>query len=167
MLKITKFHLRMAFIAFIILGNSCDKTEDQRTWEQEMDELNITLRDLEAQGIDIHTTRLSVYYFVRKAGEGPNVKAGDSCSVSYASYFLNGKDFENSKDIYPSKWNFIYKPPHAVIGLIDGISYMNKGSELQFYIPSDRAYGAKGTASVPPFTTLIFRVTLHDLKPVK
>jgi FKBP-type peptidyl-prolyl cis-trans isomerase FkpA len=145
------------------------QNEEQRTWEQEMDELNTMLKDLEAQGIDIDTTRLSVYYFVRKAGLGPYVKVGDSCSVSYISFFPNGRKFEDSRDIHPpnGKWNFVYKPPHAVLGLIDGIGYMNKGSEIELYISSDRAYGAKGSARVPPFTTLIYRVTLHDLKPPK
>jgi FKBP-type peptidyl-prolyl cis-trans isomerase FkpA len=165
MLKITQPGFWMVLIAIILLVISCDKKETERTWEQEMDELNTMLRELEAQGIDIDTTRLSVYYFVRKSGEGPNVKVGDSCSVSYISFFQNGRVFEDSKDIFPSHWNFVYKPSPAIVGLVDGISYMNKGSEFQFYISSDRAYGAKGTAIIPPFTTLVYRVILHDLKP--
>jgi FKBP-type peptidyl-prolyl cis-trans isomerase len=170
MLRVTKSCIFLILIALTVICAACDKKEtEERTWEQEMNELNIMLKELEAQGIDIDTTRLSVYYFVRKPGEGPYAQVGDSCSVSYIGFFSNGRKFEDSRDIHPPNgtWNFVYKPPHAVLGLVDGIGYMNKGSEIELFIPSDRAYGSKGTARVPPFTTLIYRVTMHDLKPAK
>jgi len=166
MLKITKYVLFLMGLSILFISASCDKEDSEpRTREMEMAELEKKIKDLEAKGIDIDTTNLSVFYFVMKAGEGPYPQDGDSCLVSYIGFLPNGNIIEDSREIHPPDgiWRFNYKPPHKVTGLINGIGYINKGAEIEMYITSDNAYGSKGSANVPPFTTLIYRAKMHDL----
>ncbi len=161
-------HFLLLFIVLIILTNSSCKKEESgtRTWEMEMAEMESLLKNLERKGNDIDTTNMSVFYFNIKKGEGAFPKEGDSCFVSYIGFLPNGKKIEDSYDIHPPKgiWQFIYKPAHKVIGFTNGIGYMNKGSEIEMYITSDHAYGSKGSAIVPPYTSLVYRAKMVDLK---
>lgn len=162
--------LIVAIISLFVIIFSCtpEEEEEPRTREKEWEELDAWMQRLEAEGEDIDTTDLMVFYIVRKKGEGPFPQTGDSCAISYIGYKPNGAKFEDSKDIYKNGiWKFIYKPPYAVSGLIDGIGYMNKGAEVEMFIHSDFAYGSKGTSVIPPFTTLVYRVTMHEMVPAK
>jgi FKBP-type peptidyl-prolyl cis-trans isomerase FkpA len=166
MLKITKYLFLLMGLSILFIAASCEKEEPEpRTRELEMAELDKKIKELEAKGINIDTTNLSVFYFVLKAGEGPYPKVGDSCLVSYIGFLPDGSIFEDSREIHPPDaiWRFNYKPPHKVAGLVNGIGYMNTGAEIEMYITSDNAFGSKGSATVPPFTTLIYRAKMHDL----
>ncbi len=144
---------------------SCEKEGDERTWEKEMEELDVMLADLESKGVDIDTTHLSVYYHVLRTGEGIYPKAGDTLYVSFVGFIPSGKKIEDSNELHPPKgiWKCLYKPQHSVTGFIDALSYLNKGAEIEMYIPSDRAYGKNGGPNVPPYTTLIYRARMHDV----
>ncbi len=167
----SKITITFFLFVFILLTFSCSKEDDiSRTREQEWEELNTLIRKLEAGGVDVDTTALSVFFVVQKKSTGPFPSIGDTCTISYTGYYLpEGVIFENSKDIYPSdgKWRFIYKPQHKVPGFVDGIGYVNEGSEVDLYIHSDFGYGEEGTRGVPSYRTLYFRVTMHEIKPLK
>ncbi len=170
MSKLNSRFLIVTIVFLLATAFSCtpEEEEEPRTREKEWEELDAWMQRLEAEGEDIDTTGLMVFYIVRKKGEGPFPQTGDSCAVSYIGYKPNGTKFEDSKDIYKNGiWKFIYKPPYDVGGLIDGIGYMNKGAEVDMFIHSDFAYGSKGTSGIPPFTTLVYRVTMHDMIPAK
>ena len=170
---------KLKTIAFIFLSvllfqiNFSCTTEDERTREMELAELDALIKKMESEGKDIDTTDLNVYYFVINEGEGPYPSENDSCWVEYVGYANNLK-FEDSKEIHPPNgwWYFIYVPTHSdtnpahkIKGLIDGIGHMNKGSEIEMIIPSDLAYGSKGAANIPPYTTLIYRAIMRDMRP--
>jgi FKBP-type peptidyl-prolyl cis-trans isomerase len=154
------------FAAIIFLtAFSCDKEESERTWETEMAELEVMLDELIEKGVNIDTTQLTVYYHVLRAGEGIYPKVGDTLYVSFIGFVPSGKKIEDSRELHPPKgiWKCLYKPQHSVVGFIDALSYLNKGAEIEMYIPSDRAFGKKGGPNVPPYTTLIYRATMHDV----
>ncbi len=165
MLKFAKY-LFLMFFSLLIISSSCQKEEiEPRTWETERAELDAKIKELEAKGVDVDTTNMSVFYFVIKAGEGALPKTGDSCLVSYIGFLPDGRKFEDSRELHPpdGQWRFKYKPPHQVVGLVNAIGYMNKGAEIEIYITSDNAFGSKGNSNVPPYTTLIYRAKMHDL----
>lgn len=168
MLKITKYLFFLMGLSILFSNISCGKEEiEPRTREMEMAELDKKIKELEAKGVDIDTTNMSVFYFISRPGEGPYPKTGDSCLVSYIGFFPSGSKFEDSREIHPPDgiWRFKYKPPHKIAGLVNGIGYINKGAEIEMFITSDNAYGSKGSTNVPPFTTLIYRAKMHDLIP--
>ena len=45
-------------------------------------------------------------------------------------------------------------------GWIEGVSKMNVGGHYLFYIPADLGYGKTGKGTIPPYSVLIFDVTL-------
>jgi FKBP-type peptidyl-prolyl cis-trans isomerase len=164
-LKMNRSIRTILAVLLFLAGFSCGKEESERTWEIEMAELETMLEELETKGVNIDTTHLSVYYHVLRTGEGIYPKAGDTIYVSFVGFVPSGKKIEDSRDLHPPKgiWKSIYKPQHSVIGFIDALGYLNKGAEIEMYIPSDRAYGKKGGPNVPPYTTLIYRATMHDV----
>jgi FKBP-type peptidyl-prolyl cis-trans isomerase len=158
--------IRTFIVIFLFLaGYSCEKEGSERTWELEMSELETMLGELEVKGVNIDTTHLSVFYHILKEGTGIFPKPGDTLYVSFVGFIPSGRKIEDSRDLHPPKgiWKCLYKPQHSVIGFIDALSYLNKGAEIEMYIPSDRAYGKKGGPNVPPYTTLIYRATMHDV----
>jgi len=52
-------------------------------------------------------------------------------------------------------------------GWIVGVQLMRPGDEWEFYIPSEMAYGEKGTGEgvLPPNATLIFKLELVSATP--
>ena len=100
--------------------------------------------------------------------EGPFPEQEDTISVEYTGYFTDGGIFDTSQDYYSDGiWIFQYlnEEINLIPGMISGLSVMNKGAEHDMIITSDLAYGATGSQIIPPFTTLIFSVKVHDLKP--
>jgi FKBP-type peptidyl-prolyl cis-trans isomerase len=151
-----------------ILG-SCIGSDDlpDRTSEIEKQELNQALANLEKAGYDVDTTELGVLYVMNKTGQGAFPLAGDTCSLIYTGFFLNGTIFDSSGDYYQdSIWQFKFKEVTLIPGFNDGIALLNKGAEADVIIPSSLAYGANGYGAIPPYTTLVFSLKMRDLKPV-
>ncbi|MBW6536336.1 MAG: FKBP-type peptidyl-prolyl cis-trans isomerase [Mariniphaga sp.] len=161
----------LVIISLVLLVASCKPQEEEkepRTRETEWEELDAWMKRLEDEGEDIDTTDLAVFYIVRKKGDGPFPELGDNCTISYIGFMPDGKKIEDSNEIYPNgKWSFVFKPQHVVEGLNNTIGFMNKGAEIEMYIHSDFAYGSKGTTGIPPFTTLVYRATMHEIFPKK
>jgi len=155
-------------IAGLFLSFACKKNQEPtpRTPEQEMEELDRVLTQKEEAGYDIDTTAMGVYYIIKQEGEGPLPQQGDTCVIEYRGFLPNGKLFDTSEDYHEDGlWEFPYRNPDIVPGLEDGIGRMNKGSKIELYIPSHLAHGSAGTEIVPPYTTLIYFIEMHDLRP--
>ncbi|MCK4982293.1 MAG: FKBP-type peptidyl-prolyl cis-trans isomerase [Victivallaceae bacterium] len=139
-----------------------------RTPEMEAVELNEVLDKLEADGYDIDTTDLGIYYIMYEAGPDslPQAQAGDTCFLEYTGYLLDGTIFDASAYYYDDAiWEFIYKENNLISGFDDGIALMNKGAKIDMIIPSELAYGVYGQGNIQPYTTLMFSAIMHDLKP--
>lgn len=154
----------------LILNLSCEKEEviEKRTFEDELAELDSMLADRIADGYDIDTTELGVFYIVRDTGHGPFPEKGDTCFIKYRGYFPNGTLFDASQEYHPEGvWKFLYREPDIITGFESGIGHMNEGSELEMIIPSSLGYGEKGSANVPPYTTLIYVAEMIKLRPAE
>lgn len=106
----------------------------------------------------VMTTRSGLQYQVMKDSGGiMRPSADSSVHVSYEGRTLDGHVFDANKDA-----NF---PLKAVIaGWTEGLQLMPVGSRYRFWIPSQLAYGAKGSPpSIPPNSTLVFDVELLGL----
>ncbi len=138
-----------------------------RTAQTEEQELNQSLANLEKAGYNVDTTALGVYYVMNKTGNGSFPLEGDTCSLIYTGFFLNGTIFDTSGDYYQdSIWQFNYKEVSVIPGFNAGIALLNKGAEADVIIPSNLAYGATGYGAIPPYTPLVFSMKMRDLKPV-
>ena len=148
--------------------SSCvkDNNDNLRTLEMEMEELDSYLSDLVSEGYDVDTSDLGIYYILESEGEGPLAQMGDTLSLEYTGYLLDGRVFDASSFHYSdSIWEFVFIENQLIAGFSEGISLMNKGAEINMIIPSELAYGPFGYGPIGPYTTLVFVTKLHDIKP--
>ena len=100
-------------------------------------------------------------YKVLTEGNGPKPTAENTVKVNYHGTLLNGTVFDSSFD----RGEPIEFPLNQVIrGWTEGLQYMSTGSTYELYIPYDLAYGASGNQGIEPYSTLIFKVELLEVK---
>jgi len=106
----------------------------------------------------VTTTASGLQYEVVKKGDGAKPTATDTVKVHYHGTLLDGKVFDSSVD----RGEPISFPLNGVIkGWTEGVQLMPTGSKFKFFIPSDLAYGERGTGGdIGPGATLIFEVEL-------
>lgn len=157
----------VAFLA--LLFASCLNLDEakQPTAEEEQTKLKEYLANLEKDGNDIDTTDLGVFYVTLKEGTGEFAKQGDTISVGYAGYFIDGQMFGSSfqEPEGDSTYTFILENPSLFAGWDNGMKVMKKNAKTQLIIPSSLAYGSEGAGNIPPYQTLIFVVIMKVIKP--
>ncbi|MDX8339804.1 FKBP-type peptidyl-prolyl cis-trans isomerase [Draconibacterium sp. IB214405] len=165
----TNFTLRsiLSFVIPLVLFTSClDVETDDRTYKEEMIELSDLLSGLVAEGYDIDTTALGVYYVVFNEGVGESPVEGDTLSISYNGYFSDGTLFDTSEEwATDGIWEFVYGEQSLITGFQNALSVMRDSSQMQFIVPSTLAYGEYGYGSIGAYQTLIFAIEMHDIKP--
>jgi FKBP-type peptidyl-prolyl cis-trans isomerase len=107
----------------------------------------------------VKTTKSGLQYKVLTEGKGDSPKATDSVTVHYRGTLVDGTEFDSSyKRGEPTTF-----PVNGVIpGWTEALQLMKPGAKYQLFIPSELAYGDRGTpdGSIPGNSTLIFEVEL-------
>jgi len=173
MKNINTYLFPLLISSIVLIFSSCltDEEKEERTYAMEMAELDELLEKVSNDGYDIDTTDLGVYYIVYEEGNTgiPSPLEGDTITIDYTGYFTDGSVFDSSKNYFTDGlWTFKFMDEEVglIPGMTDGLSIMHTGGVYDLIIPSSLAYGATGSGLVPPYTSLIFTVTLHQVKPV-
>lgn len=101
-------------------------------------------------------------YKILTAGTGPKPTAADTVVCNYKGTLINGTEFDSSsKHGGPATF-----PVGGVIkGWTEALQLMPVGSKWQLFIPSNLAYGERGTGGdIGPDATLIFEVELMSIQ---
>lgn len=108
-------------------------------------------------------TKSGVRYWDIKVGAGATAMKGQTVTVHYTGWFINGKQFDSSIGGKPLPFKI---GAHEVIqGWEDGVAGMKVGGKRQLKIPPELGYGSKGyPGAIPPNTTLIFDVELVSIE---
>lgn len=102
------------------------------------------------------------YYEVLKQGNGPVAKIGSLVVFDYKGCLTNGHIFDQT---YGNREPITHVVSDELIpGLLEGFCMMPAGSTYRFYLPSEMAFGANGTEDVPPYSTVIYDVELHEVQ---
>lgn len=167
----TKLLINLAFTTFLALAiSSCLKTEDEKVYTaaEEIAQREAYLDSLIAKGHDIDTTENGIYYVMMDEGEGEPAKSGDTLTVGYAGYFIDGVLFDSSEiSSTNGKMTFIleHEEYRMIPGFETAMKVLNKNARAQFVIPSELAYGSNGYGRIPPYQTLVFVVKMYEIKP--
>jgi len=101
-------------------------------------------------------------YEVITKGTGAMPTASDTVSVNYRGTLIDGTEFDSSyKRGQPAQ----FEVDHVIPGWTEALQKMPIGSKWKLYIPSDLAYGERGSPpTIQPNSTLIFEVELLSVQ---
>lgn len=103
-------------------------------------------------------------YKVLRAGDGQKPTAQDTVEVHYRGTLVNGTQFESTYDGGQPETMQVSEG-RIIAGLREALRLMPVGSKWQLFIPSQLAYGQRGSGRfIGPYATLIFELELLALK---
>lgn len=101
-------------------------------------------------------------YKIVKEGTGPMPKAADKVKVNYKGTLTDGTEFDSS---YKRGEPAVFQVDKVIAGWTEVLQLMKVGSKWDVYIPSNLAYGERGTGMViGPNQTLIFEIELLSIE---
>ncbi|MEE9466340.1 MAG: FKBP-type peptidyl-prolyl cis-trans isomerase [Candidatus Neomarinimicrobiota bacterium] len=101
-------------------------------------------------------------YKVIQEGDGPKPVATDNVVVHYTGRLLDGTVFDSSVERDEPA---TFRLDQVIKGWTEGLQLMSVGAKYELYIPSDLAYGSRGSGGrIKPNQTLIFEVELLEIK---
>ncbi|MBQ4485055.1 MAG: FKBP-type peptidyl-prolyl cis-trans isomerase [Prevotella sp.] len=124
------------------------KKEDVKTLEVEYDQLDGT------------KGKSFIQYKVIKEGSGPMPKDTSMVKVHYEGKTIDGKVFDSSYDKEPADM----RVNQVIKGFTQALVHMPEGSIWEVYIPQELAYGERQAGQIQPFSALIFKVELLNVK---
>ncbi|HRQ64496.1 MAG TPA: FKBP-type peptidyl-prolyl cis-trans isomerase [Xanthomonadaceae bacterium] len=109
----------------------------------------------------VMSTASGLQYQVISEGGGRKPTEADQVKVHYTGTLIDGTKFDSSHDRgQPATF-----PLNGVIpGWTEGLQLMSVGSKYRLFIPSELAYGERGTPGpIGPNATLVFEVELIEI----
>ena len=136
---------------------------DRKNKEKEL-ELEKLSKEFNAQIDKAEQTDSGLKYLITKSGTGAKPTSGQTVSVHYAGYLMNGEKFDSSFD-RNQPIEFPVGAGRVIKGWDEGIMLLNVGTKARLIIPPELGYGSRGAGGViPPNATLVFDVELVEIK---
>jgi len=106
------------------------------------------------------TTESGLQYIDVAEGSGAAARAGNTVTVQYTGWLVNGGKFDSSFD-HGQPFSFPLGMGRVIRGWDEGVAGMKPGGVRKLIIPSQLGYGSRGAPPlIPPDATLIFEVEL-------
>jgi len=97
------------------------------------------------------------------SGDGASPKHGDTVTVHYTGWLMDGTKFDSSVD-RNEPFAFVLGTGQVIQGWDQGVGGMRVGDKARLTIPPELAYGAQGyPGAIPPNATLMFEVELLSI----
>jgi FKBP-type peptidyl-prolyl cis-trans isomerase FkpA len=113
---------------------------------------------------NVKTTPSGLRYVVTKKASGKQPQKGETVSMMYKGYLLNGQEFDGNMDGIKPAFEFKLGQGQVIAGWDEGVALMKEGEEFKFIIPWSLAYGERGTGPIPAYSSLVFEVKLLKIK---
>jgi len=154
-----RFIYILAIAAMLLPGCKTEKWADWRL-ENELWLENISTKS----GVITTPTGLRYEVVAQPSTTGQHPDDLKTVIVTYKGSLITGYTFDNHIDTKTSM-----AVSDVIKGFAEGLKKMTPGAHYILYLPYDLAYGTDGTGSeggsgfIPPYSTLIFDVTLHNV----
>lgn len=102
-------------------------------------------------------------YRIIKNGSGISPNNASTVVVEYEGKFTDGTVFDGTAKNNKGK-PVTLGVSSVMRGWSEALKLMKKGSEWEIYVPYELGYGEQGEGNVPPFSVLVFRLKLVDVK---
>lgn len=102
-----------------------------------------------------------VQYKVIKEGKGAIPADSSMVKVNYEGRLIDGKVFDSS---YERKNPIELRANQVIKGWTDALVHMPAGSVWEIYVPQELAYGERNQGLIKPFSALIFKIELLEVK---
>ena len=114
-----------------------------------------------AEREEVVVTESGLQYEVIEEGDGPSPEPDDRLRIHYRGTLLDGTEFDSS---YERGEPAEFGVSQVIPGFSEGLQLMSVGGHYRLYIPSDLAYGTRGSPpAIGPDATLIFEVELLEI----
>ena len=100
---------------------------------------------------NVGTTESGLQYTIIAEGAAEKIGPRDTVWVNYKGTLLDGKVFDENDSTQ-------FVANRVIKGWTEGLGLLGEGGKATLYIPSDLAYGQRGTRGIEPNSTLIFDV---------
>ena len=114
-----------------------------------------------AKNDSVQRTESGLLYKVIKKGEGALPVDTNQVEVNYEGRLIDGTVFDSS---YKRNKPATFGVTQVIKGWTEALKMMPVGSVYELCIPYELAYGERGNRNIPPFSTLVFKVELLDIK---
>lgn len=108
----------------------------------------------------VQTTESGLQYIVKEEGTGEKPGPEDEVKILYEGKLLNETVFDSSLD---AENPAVLQVNRFIKGFSEGLQLMSEGAKYTFFIPSEIAYGERGSMNIEPNSTLIFDVELLEI----
>jgi FKBP-type peptidyl-prolyl cis-trans isomerase len=108
------------------------------------------------------TLKSGLQYKILKKGTGVSPKPTDTVKCHYKGTTIDGKEFDSS---YKRGEPATFALNRVIKGWTEGLQLMKEGGKWRFFIPSELAYGERGSGpNIGPNEVLIFEVELLKIE---
>lgn len=117
--------------------------------------------------LDLSTkTASGLYYRDLLVGDGAEVSmiSGDSVGVRYTGWLRNAEQFDSNVGA-ATPLRFKTGAGGIIAGFDEGVRGMKVNGRRQIIVPPNLGYGAPGSGSIPPYSILVFEITLQAIYP--
>jgi len=116
------------------------------------------------KNVDVVELPNGLQYKIITQGEGAKPVAQDTVKVHYRGTTVDGKEFDSS---YKTGEPATFPLDRVIAGWTEGLQELNEGTKAMLYIPTEMAYGARGSRTTAPNAVLIFEVELLEVRPAQ
>ena len=150
-LSVNRFPVCFALVASTLITAGCGSTQTRGP----------SAIDADAPK-EFTETDSGLKYRVLRKSDGPKPIASDRVVVDYAGWLDNGTEFDSS---YGRREPTSFRLDQVVPGWTEGLQLIGEGGMIELEIPHELGYGPQGKrGSIPPFSTLHFKVELLEIE---
>jgi FKBP-type peptidyl-prolyl cis-trans isomerase len=139
-----------------------DLSVQMNTWDsdRQRDEIEQYIR---RRNWKMNLTQSGIYWMTLTEGKGDSARVGQTASVSYDIFLLDGTACYSSDSVGPKDVHI--GEDYVESGLHEALQMMKAGEKKRFIFPSHLAHGLTGDQDkIPPRSSVVYEVEVHSIR---